>query len=156
MMNQNNKLKKMLVSLAETNIAIMEFNLTLVKNQADIKITKDLIKMSKKAIKMINSVQHNEILVDLYNSFVAGNMPLFITFVRTITLSKIKRWDNTKKGYKEFLEARAAAIAKTEEELKAKKEEQERIAKARAEGKNVELMYKDGKVKYVIVEEKPN
>lgn len=156
MMNQNNKLKKMLVSLAETNIAIMEFNLTLVKKEADIKVTKDLIKMSKKAIKMINSVQHNEILVDLYNSFVAGNMPLFIAFVRTITLSKIKRWDKTEKGYKEFLEARATAITKSEEELKAKKEEQERVAKARAEGKNVELMYKDGKVKYVIVDEKPN
>lgn len=146
----------MLISLANTNIAIMEFNLTLMSNEKDIEITKKVIRMSKKAISIIKDVKHNEILVDLYNSFIAGNMPLFIAFVRTVTQSKIKRWDNTKKGFNEFLQARANAIAKSEEELKAKKEEQERIAKARAEGKNVELMYKDGKVKHVIVEEKPN
>ena len=154
---QNRKLKNMLISMADTNIAIMEFNLTLTKEKKDKEITKKLIKMSRKAKEIIESVQHNEILVDLYNSFVSGNMPLFIAFVRTVTLpKKIKHWDSSEKGYKDFLKAREQAIAKSEEELKQKRKERENIAKARAEGKNVELMYKDGKVKYVIVEEKPN
>lgn len=154
---QNKRLKEMLVSLANTNIAIMRFNLTMTDKKEDIKITKKLIKMSKRSIEIINSIKHNDILVDLYNSFVSGNMPLFVAFVRTVSLPrKVKYWDNSEKGYKAFLKAREEAVAKSEEELNEKRKENERIQKARAEGKNVELMYKNGKVKYVIVEEKPN
>lgn len=153
---QNKRLKNILINLLMTTNAIMEFNLTLVKEEKDIKITKKLIQEGKKAIEIVRNVTHNEILVDLYNSFVVNNMPFFVAATRVMSApNKIKRWD-TEKGFKEFLKEREIALAKCDKELEEKRKEQERIEQARAEGKNVELLYKDGKVKYVVVEEKPN
>ena len=153
---QNKRLKKALSSLIETTIAIMEFNLTLVKEEKDIKLTKQLIRDGKKAIETISSIKHNEILVDLYNSFIVGNMPFFVAATRTMSMpKKIKHWD-TEKGFKDFLKAQEKAFAQCDKELEEKKKEREFVEKAKAEGKNVELMYHKGKIKPVVVEEKPN
>lgn len=153
---QNKRLKKALSSLIETTIAIMEFNLTLVKEEKDIKITKKLIRDGKKAIETIYSIKHNEILVDLYNSFIVGNMPFFVAATRTMSMpKKIKHWD-TEKGFKDFIKAQEKAFAQCDKELEEKKKEREFVEKAKAEGKNVELMYHKGKIKPVVVEEKPN
>lgn len=153
---QNKKLKKALSSLIETTIAIMEFNLTLVKEEKDIQVTKKLIRDGKKAIETISSIKHNEILVDLYNSFIVGNMPFFVAATRTMSMpKKIKHWD-TEKGFKDFLKAQEKAFAQCDKELEEKKKEREFVEKAKAEGKNVELMYHKGKIKPVVVEEKPN
>lgn len=153
---QNKRLKKALSSLIETTIAIMEFNLTLVKEEKDIKITKKLIRDGKKAIETISSIKHNEILVDLYNSFIVGNMPFFVAATRTMSMpKKIKHWD-TEKGFKDFIKAQEKAFAQCDKELEEKKKEREFVEKAKAEGKNVELMYHKGKIKPVVVEEKPN
>lgn len=153
---QNKRLKKALSSLIETTIAIMEFNLTLVKEEKDIKITKKLIRDGKKAIETISGIKHNEILVDLYNSFIVGNMPFFVAATRTMSMpKKIKHWD-TEKGFKDFIKAQEKAFAQCDKELEEKKKEREFVEKAKAEGKNVELMYHKGKIKPVVVEEKPN
>lgn len=153
---QNKRMKNMLVKLIETTNAIMEFNLTMVETPKDKKITRDIIRYGKKAIEIINSVKHNEILVDLYNSFIVGNMAFFVTATRTISLpNKIKNWDS-ESGFKDFIKEREIALAKCEKDLEEKKKEREMIEQAKKEGKNVELMYKDGKIKHVIVEEKPN
>lgn len=153
---QNKRLKKALSSLIETTIAIMEFNLTLVKEEKDIQVTKKLIRDGKKAIEIISSIKHNEILVDLYNSFIVGNMPFFVAATRTMSMpKKIKHWD-TEKGFKDFIKAQEKAFAQCDKELEEKKKEREFVEKAKAEGKNVELMYHKGKIKPVVVEEKPN
>lgn len=153
---QNKRLKKALSSLIETTIAIMEFNLTLVKEEKDIQITKKLIRDGKKAIETISGIKHNEILVDLYNSFIVGNMPFFVAATRTMSMpKKIKHWD-TEKGFKDFIKAQEKAFAQCDKELEEKKKEREFVEKAKAEGKNVELMYHKGKIKPVVVEEKPN
>ena len=153
---QNKRLKKSLSTLIETTIAIMEFNLTLVKEEKDIKITKKLIRDGKKAIETISGIKHNEILVDLYNSFIVGNMPFFVAATRTMSMpKKIKHWD-TEKGFKDFIKAQEKAFAQCDKELEEKKKEREFVEKAKAEGKNVELMYHKGKIKPVVVEEKPN
>jgi len=153
---QNKRLKKALSSLIETTIAIMDFNLTLVKEEKDIQVTKKLIRDGKKAIETISSIKHNEILVDLYNSFIVGNMPFFVAATRTMSMpKKIKHWD-TEKGFKDFLKAQEKAFAQCDKELEEKKKEREFVEKAKAEGKNVELMYHKGKIKPVVVEEKPN
>lgn len=153
---QNKRLKKALSSLIETTIAIMEFNLTLVKEEKDIQVTKKLIRDGKKAIETISSIKHNEILVDLYNSFIVGNMPFFVAATRTMSMpKKIKHWD-TEKGFKDFIKAQEKAFAQCDKELEEKKKEREFVEKAKAEGKNVELMYHKGKIKPVVVEEKPN
>lgn len=153
---QNKRLKKALSSLIETTIAIMEFNLTLVKEEKDIRITKKLIRDGKKAIETISGIKHNEILIDLYNSFIVGNMPFFVAATRTMSMpKKIKHWD-TEKGFKDFIKAQEKAFAQCDKELEEKKKEREFVEKAKAEGKNVELMYHKGKIKPVVVEEKPN
>lgn len=153
---QNKRLKKALSSLIETTIAIMDFNLTLVKEEKDIKVTKQLIRDGEKAIEIISSIKHNEILVDLYNSFLVGNMPFFVAATRTMSMpKKIKHWD-TEKGFKDFIKAQEKAFAQCDKELEEKKKEREFVEKAKAEGKNVELMYHKGKIKPVVVEEKPN
>ena len=153
---QNKRLKKALSSLIETTIAIMEFNLTLVKEEKDIQITKKLIRDGKKAIETISGIKHNEILVDLYNSFIVGNMPFFVAATRTMSMpKKIKHWD-TEKGFKDFIKAQEKAFEQCDKELEEKKNEREFVEKAKAEGKNVELMYHKGKIKPVVVEEKPN
>ena len=153
---QNKRLKNMLIKLLETTNAIMEFNLTLVSTEKDIKVTKKLINNGKKAIETIQSIRHNDILVDIYNSFIVNNMAFFVSATKVMSQTKkIKHWDSDK-GFKDFIKAREIALAKCDKELEEKKKEQEMIEKAKAEGKNVELMYKDGKIKHVIVEEKPN
>lgn len=153
---QNKRLKTMLIKLLETTNAIMEFNLTLMDKEQDIKITKKMIRYGKKAIEIVNNVKHNEILVDLYNSFIVNNMAFFVSATRVMSQkNKIAYWDSDK-GFKDFIKEREIAFAKCDKELEEKKKEQEMIEQAKAQGKNVELMYKDGKIKHVIVEEKPN
>lgn len=153
---QKERLKNALINLLMTTNAIMEFNLTLMSQEKDIKITKKLIRDGKKAIETVKNVTHIEILTDLYNSFVVNNMAYFVSATRVISAPfKIKHWD-TEKGFKDFIKEREIALAIYDKELEEKKKEREMIEKAKAEGKNVELMYKDGKVKYVVVEEKPN
>ena len=68
---------------------------------------------------------------------------------------KIKHWD-TEKGFKDFIKAQEKAFEQCDKELEEKKKEREFVEKAKAEGKNVELMYHKGKIKPVVVEEKPN
>lgn len=153
---QKERLKNTLINLLMTTNAIMEFNLTLMSQEKDIKITKKLIRDGKKAIETISGIKHNEILVDLYNSFIVGNMPFFVAATRTMSMpKKIKHWD-TEKGFKDFLKAQEKAFAQCDKELEEKKKEHEFVEKAKAEGKNVELMYHKGKIKPVVVEEKPN
>lgn len=153
---QKEHLKSILTNLIMTTNAILEFNLTLMTQEKDIEITKKLIKDGKKAIKIVRNVTHIEILADIYNSFVGNNMAYFVSATRVISQpNKIKKWD-TEKGFQDFLKEREIAMAKYDKEIEEKRKEREMVEKARAEGKNVELMYKDGKVKYVVVEEKPN
>ena len=153
---QIKRMKNMLTKYLETGIAVMEFNLTLMSAEQDIKITKKVIKMGKTAIEIVQSVKHIDILTDFYNSFIVNNMAFFVAGIKVLSnTKKIKHWD-TEKGYKDFLKEREIALAKCDKELEEKKKEEEMIKKAKAKGKNVELMYKDGKIKHVIVEEKPN
>ena len=153
---QISRMKDMLVKFLETSNAIMYFNLTLMDKEQDIKVTKKVIQMGKKAIEIIQNVKHIEILNDLYNSFIVNNMAYFISFSKVVsTNKKIKYWDS-EKGFKDFIKAQEIAFAQCDKELEEKKKEREMVEQAKREGKNVELMYKDGKIKHVIVNEKPN
>ena len=147
---------EILNKLIETNIAIMDFQLLAENQEKGKELAKKFIKDSKKAIKIVENVKHIEILTSLFNAFVSGKQPYFIAIAKTISLpNKIRHWD-TKKGFKEFIEEERLAVAKSEQELEEKRKERERIEQAKKDGKKVELMYINGKVKPVIVEEKPN
>ena len=151
---QKELLKKLFVMMLETNIAIMQFQKTLTDKEEDIKGLKKFIKESEKAIEIINSIVHYEILVSLYNTFLNGKETYFVTLCKTVNNKKtIVRWDRTEKGFKEFVTLESEAKAKSKAEYEKKLKEQEMIKKAKEEGKKVEMVYIDGKLQPRIVEE---
>ena len=154
---QKVKLKRLFCSIIDTNINVMDFQLTLTDKAEEIKGLKHFIKESNKAKEIINSIVHYEILVGLYNSFLNGKESYFLSLVRTVNRKDtIAKWDRTKKGFKEFQQKEIEARAKSEQEIKEKMAMQEMIRKAKEEGKKIEMVYVDGKLQPTIVEEKPN
>lgn len=154
---QKVKLKRLICSLIDTNINVMDFQLTLTDKEEEIKGLKHFIKESKKAKEIINSVVHYEILVSLYNSFLNGKESYFLSLVRTVNRKDtIVKWDRTKKGFKDFQQKEIEARAKSEQEIKDKKAMQETFRKAKEEGKKIEMVYVDGKLQPTIVEDKAN
>ena len=160
-MDQNRQLKNILVTMLETNIAILEFQSTLTNVEKEKKGIKEWIKRSKKAIKVVENIEHNEILASLYNAFVNGKESYFVAIDLTLTedgefyLHELN-WDKTKKGFKEFLEKEKQAVKDDDANKKEKIEMAEMIKRAKQEGKKVEFMYVNKKLKPVIVNEKPN
>lgn len=155
MENQSSLLKMVFINMLATNIAIMQFQMTLTSKEEEKKGLKDFIKKSKKAIRIVTDVKHYEILVDLYNSFVNGKETYFMLLAKTIdNKDTIAKWDKTEKGFKEFIKAREEAVAKSKEEYEQRIAQQEIIRKAREEGKKIEMVYKNGKIVPVVVEEK--
>lgn len=154
---QKVKLKRLFCSIIDTNINVMDFQLTLTDKAEEIKGLKHFIKESKKAKEIINSVVHYEILASLYNSFLNGKESYFLSLVRTVnSKDTIVKWDRTKKGFKDFQQKELEARAKSEKELKEKMAMQEMIKKAKEEGKKIEMVYVDGKLQPTIVENKAN
>ena len=154
---QKVKLKRLFCSIIDTNINVMDFQLTLTDKEEEIKGLKHFIKESNKAKEIINSVVHFEILASLYNSFLNGKESYFLSFVRTVNRKDtVVKWDRTKKGFKEFQQKEIEARAKSEQELKEKMAMQEMIRKAKEEGKKIEMVYVDGKLQPTIVDNKAN
>ena len=154
---QKGKIKAIFTEMISVNIAVMRFQMTLTDKKEEIKGLKHFIKESEKAQAIINSVNHYEILVSLYNSFVNGKEQYFLSLVRTVNSRQtIIKWDRTKAGWQDFLNKEKLAKAKSEEEQKEMAEKQEIFRKAKEEGKKIEMVYIDGKLQPTIVEEKPN
>ena len=151
---QKLRLKSIFLALLDTNISIMQFQLTLTDKEEDIKGLKKFISESKKAQNLINSIRHYEILVSLYNTFINGKETYFATLCKTInSKNTIIKWDRTEKGFKEFVALESEAKARSKKEYEKKLAQQEAIKKAKEEGKKVEMVYVDGKLQPRIVEE---
>lgn len=154
---QKRKLKSVFVNMLNTNIAILDFQIALTTSKEDIKGLKKFVSESKKAIEIINSVNHYEILVSLYNTFINGKETYFCTLAKTINRKDtIVKWDRTEKGFKLFQKLENEAKAKSKEEYENRLKQQEMIKKAKEEGKKVEMVLIDGKLQPRIVEEKAN
>lgn len=154
---QKELLKKIFVLMLETNAQIMRFQLTLTEKPEDIKGIKKFIKQTEKAIEIVNSIVHYEILVSLYNTFINGKETYFVTLCKTVNNKQtIVKWDRTKKGFDLFLKLESEAKAKSKEEYEKKLAQQEMIRKAKEEGKKVEMVLIDGKLQPRIVDEPIN
>ncbi len=154
---QKARLKRIFISMLNTNIAIMQFQLTLTNKKEDIKGLKKFIRDSVTAQEIIGSVSHYEILVSLYNTFINGKETYFATLCKIINNKKtIKRWDRTQKGFKEFITLESEAKARSKAEYEKKLAQQEAIKKAKEEGKQLDMVFVDGKLQPRIVEEKLN
>lgn len=154
---QKERLKSVFQCLLASTKEILRFQLTLTQKEEEIKGIKKLIKKCDKAQEIIASVKHIEILVSLYNSFIAHKENYYVLLSSTITSKNtFTRWDRTEKGFKEFLECEKLARAKSKEEYEQKQKQQEMLKKAKEEGKKIEFAYKDGKLEPIIVSDKPN
>jgi len=154
---QKQKLKAVFNALLDTNIAIMQFQMTLTSDKNDIKGLKSFIKDSWKAKEIINSVVHYEILVSLYNTFLNNKETYFMTLCKTVNNKKtIQKWDRTEKGFQMFLALENEAKAKSKEEYEKRVKQQEMIKQAKEQGKKIEMVLVDGKLQPRIVEEKSN
>lgn len=154
---QKERLKAVFNRLLDTEIAIMQFQLTLAKEDEHIKGIKKVIKDSENAKKIVTNITHYEILVSLYNAFVNGKESYYVLLSSTInSKNKIAYWDRTKKGFKEFIALEEQAKAQSQKEYEERLEQQEIIKKAQKEGKKIEMVFQDGKLKPIVVEEKSN
>lgn len=154
--------KKYIVNILEqimlSNIAIMELYKKTATNEESIKICEKSIKQSKQGIKMVRTINHIEILRSLFNRIVSGKEQYFVMVGSICSFKDIKKWDTTKKGFKEFISMEEQAQKEMQEELKNRREQQEFVQKAQEQGKNVEMVFdpQTKKMKPVIVEEKTN
>ena len=143
--------------MLDSEIAIMEFQLTLTSEPEHIKGIKKVIKDSLKAKDIVISITHFEILASLYNSFVNGKESFYVMLSSTLnSKNKVTYWDRTKKGFKEFIALEEQAKAQTQKELEERLAQQEMIKKAQAEGKKIEMVYENGRLKPIIVDNKTN
>lgn len=154
---QKARLKHVFVRLLETEKAIMCFQLTLATETEHIKGIKKIIKDCDKAIEIINGIVHYEILVSLYNAFVNGKESYYVMISSTInSKKKVVHWDKSKKGFQEFLQLEEQARAQSQKDYEEKLEQQKIIQKAKEEGKKIEMIFQDGKLKPIIVGEEEN
>ena len=154
---QKQRLKAVFNRLLDTEIAIMQFQLTLASEDEHIKGIKKVIKDSEKAKKIVTSITHYEILVSLYNAFVNGKESFYVMFSATINAkNKVTYWDRTKKGFQEFVALEQQAKAQSQKDYEERLKQQEIIKKAQKEGKKIEMVFQDGKLKPILVEEKSN
>lgn len=154
---QKGLLKNVFVKMLETTAEIMRFQLSMAKDKKSKDGINGIIDKCYKAIEIVKGIEHYEILVSLYNSFVCKRENFFATICATISKDGlIEKWDKTEEGFKEFLELEKQGIEQTDKEEKEKMEVAKKIKEAREQGKKVELIYDKGKIKPVIVNETLN
>lgn len=154
---QMDRLKETLVNILVANKSLMRFHKTLTNDEKALKVINKSIKQTDRAIEIIWSVKHIEILESLYNTLLSGKENYFVLFATLITRKNtIIKWDKTDKGFQEFLKLEEQAKAKSKEEYEKRLKQQEIIKKAQEDGKKIEMVYVNGKLEPHIVEEKAN
>ena len=109
------------------------------------------------AKKRVLTCKHTEILEILFKNLISGNFYMIDMFSRLMSAlthkNALKLWDSTDDEFIKFKNE----LAIQQEEARIKQEEmqkdQEIIKKAKEEGKSVELVNIDGKIKPVVIEE---
>ena len=153
---QKDLLKAIFSALLLANIHILEFQQTLTNDPKEKQGLKTIINKTWKAIDIVGEIKHYELLVSLYNMYINKKETYFISICGSINSKQLKKWDKSEKGFKEFLKLEQEAIDDYNKKQEESKKQVEFIKKAQAEGKKVQMVYKDGKITPVIVEDKPN
>ena len=151
-MTQREHLQNILISIIDSEIAILQFQKSIAKDQKDKSGLNKMINKGRKAKDVIRDLRHTEILISLYNTFVNGKESYFVMVERTITSKNTQKWDKTEKGFKEFVALEEQAKAKSKEEYEERMKQREMIINAKKQGKKVEMIFENGKLTPVIVE----
>lgn len=147
-------LKKAIKSLIQANIDIMQYHLSINSDEKVVKVIKTNINRGKKALLIVDEIWHIEILESLYRSFIFGKEQYFALVSATI-VKQAKKWD-TEKGFVEFMELEKQALEKAKKEQEERQQDEETIRVAKEMGKKIEMVMKNGRLRPVVVEEKPN
>ena len=151
-MTQREHLQNILISIIDSEIAILQFQKSIAKEQKDKTGLNKMINKGKKAKDVIRDLRHTELLISLYNTFVNGKESYFVMVERTVNSKNTQKWDKTEKGFKEFVELEEQAKAKSKEEYEERMKQREMIINAKKQGKKVEMVFENGKLTPVIVE----
>lgn len=148
--------RKYLISIIrkvlETNIELMTYYKHYATDEKSKRICSKSIRQTKKSLEMLPHIQHLEILQSLFNAIIGGKEVIFASAGSLVCGKNVERWDNTEKGFKEFMKLEEEAVRQAKEKAEEEQKQREIIAKARAEGKQVEMIYMDGKVKPIVKE----
>ena len=136
-----NKKINIIKNILKLHIEIVSLRKCTLTDKQALSICNKCIRDSKKALKNIEKIKHKDIIESLYNTLVSKNETWFYFFAPLINGKNVKRWDNTKKGYKEFqeLEREAQEIAK--QKAKEQAEKKKKLEEAKARGDKVEMLY---------------
>lgn len=148
-------LKSIIAMMIATARQIIEFQKKNDNDPTHKKTFDKLLRHCKSAERTLWQTQHIEILASLYNSFVSGKEQYYIILVESI-YKNVKKWDTTKQGFDEFKRLDDEARNKFNADKKEREEQQLAIKKAREEGKKIDFVFENGKIKPVILEDKPN
>lgn len=143
---------KIITKLLETNIELMDYYHYIASDTKSKRVCSKSIRQSKLAIEKIQHVKHIEILQSLYNTLVSGKENVFAVGGALICSKKFYYYDNTEQGFAEFMELENEAKEKQRAKFEEQKKTQEMIKKAKEDGKKVEMVYENGKIRPVIVE----
>ena len=120
--------------------------------QKDKKVCNKSISESKVAIDRLYEIEHVEILEYLFNGFIGGKESMFFLLGSVINSEKFKCYD--KDNFDDFLEMVKNEKEKALEKSKKQQEMANAIKLAKEQGKKVEMVYENGEMKPVIVDDK--
>ena len=147
-------LKKAIKSLIQANIDIMQYHLSINEDEKVLKVIKTNINRGKKALLIVDEIWHIEILESLYRSFIFGKEQYFAIVSATI-VKQARKWDR-ERGFVEFMELEKQALEQAKQEQEERQKDEETIRVAKEMGKKIEMVMQNGRLRPVVVEEKPN
>lgn len=124
-----------------TSISLMKYYKFIATDKKSKNVCNKSIKACENALVRVDQIKHTEILEYFCSMFVGNNAIQHSISGKIIMSKKIKHYDDSEKGFKEFQnmleEQRQLAL----ERERKRKEELEAINKAKEQGKNVEMVY---------------
>lgn len=152
-MNKREEQISAIMFMLQANISMMTYYRSQTKDEKSIAVCNKSIRESKKALKNINNIKHDEIIDSLFRTLFSNSVNLFVLPASLINGKQVKKWDTTKKGFEEFLYLEEEAKSIADQKAKERKEQLEAIKKAKEDGKKVDFVLENGKMKPVISEE---
>lgn len=136
----------------ETNIELMTYYKHYATDEKSKRVCSKSIRQTRKSLERLPHIKHIEILQSLFNAVVSRKEVIFVSAGSLVGGKNVERWDSTEKGFKEFMKLEEEAVNKAKEKAEEEQRERELIAKAKAEGKQVEMVYMNGKLRPMIKE----
>lgn len=150
--NEKRYLVDILTKVLETNIELMKYLKSVASDTKSKRVCTKSILNSRKAIETLPKIEHVEILKSLYNLLISGKENTFAVGGSVIISKQTKYWDQTEEGFKEFIELENENKKKYQEQMEKRQKYQETLKQAKEQGKKVDMVYNNGELEPIIVE----